>query len=106
MAAKPLQIEIRSTMLRVIFLSWRSYSRVSWVGVASQALQVFERNALFEQIGDGRHAEGVAGRWPVCMDTLWQQLEARHGKANIKTEMLRSTFQRVFEKSLGLCPPK
>jgi hypothetical protein len=30
----------------------------------------------------------AAGRWPVCMDTLWQQLEVRHGKAQGTREMI------------------
>jgi len=29
-----------------------------------------------------------AGRWPVSMDTLWQQLEVRHGKAKGTREMI------------------
>ena len=29
------------------------------VGVAGQALHVLERHALFQQVGDGRHPEGV-----------------------------------------------
>jgi transposase len=30
----------------------------------------------------------AAGRWPVCMDTLWQQLETRHGRAKGTREMI------------------
>jgi hypothetical protein len=30
----------------------------------------------------------AAGRWPVCMDKLWQQLETRHGRAQGTREMI------------------
>jgi transposase len=30
----------------------------------------------------------AAGRWPACMDTLWKQLEARHGRAKGTREMI------------------
>jgi transposase len=30
----------------------------------------------------------AAGRWPACMDTLWQQLETRHGRARGTREMI------------------
>ena len=30
----------------------------------------------------------AAGRWPDCMDTLWQQLESRHGRAKGTREMI------------------
>ncbi len=30
----------------------------------------------------------AAGRWPGCLDTLWQQLESRHGKAKGTREMI------------------
>ena len=29
-----------------------------------------------------------AGRWPVCLDAIWQQLEQRHGKAKGTREMI------------------
>ena len=29
-----------------------------------------------------------AGRWPACLDTLWQQLESRHGRAQGTREMI------------------
>ena len=29
-----------------------------------------------------------AGRWPACMDTIWQRLEARHGRAKGTREMI------------------
>jgi hypothetical protein len=29
-----------------------------------------------------------AGRWPTCIDTLWQQLESRHGRAKGTREMI------------------
>ena len=34
-------------------------ARGAWVGMASQVLDVFEWNTLLEQIGNGRHPEGV-----------------------------------------------
>jgi hypothetical protein len=58
------QIEIRSTMLRVIFLSRRSYSLVvrgsAW---PARRWTSSKGQALLEQIGDGGDAEGV-GREP------------------------------------------
>jgi hypothetical protein len=30
----------------------------------------------------------LAGRWPKCMDTLWKQLETRHGRAQGTREMI------------------
>ena len=29
-----------------------------------------------------------AGRWPACLDQLWQHLEARHGKSQGTREMI------------------
>ena len=50
--------EIRSTMFRVIFLSPPVIEPGgARVGVAGQALHVFEWHALLQQIGDGRDAE-------------------------------------------------
>jgi transposase len=30
----------------------------------------------------------AAGRWPACLDTIWQQLEIRHGRAKGTREMI------------------
>jgi hypothetical protein len=30
----------------------------------------------------------AAGRWPACMDTLWQKLEQRHGRSKGTREMI------------------
>jgi transposase len=35
----------------------------------------------------------LAGRWPACLDTLWQQLEQRHGRSKGTREMI--TLVRV-----------
>ena len=30
----------------------------------------------------------AAGRWPACMDTIWQKLEQRHGRGKATREMI------------------
>jgi len=45
-----------------------------------------------------------AGRWPACLDRIWEQLEARHGKSQGTREMIalvRGGLANGWERLIG-----
>jgi hypothetical protein len=66
----------------------RSYEHGCDILNLEHYLDVLEKKPGAMKNSTPLHQWRAAGRWPTCMDTLWQQLETRHGRAKGTREMI------------------
>jgi hypothetical protein len=59
----------------------RSYERGQQILNLEHYLDVLERKPGAMKNSQPLQQWRAAGRWPACMDTLWQRMEKRHGRA-------------------------
>lgn len=66
----------------------RSYGRGHQILNLEHYLDVLERKPGAMKGSTPLQQWRTAGRWPACLDTLWQRMETRHGKAQATRAMI------------------
>ena len=83
----PLTVEIMHDN-KIVALHPRCYGRGHEILDLEHYLDVLERKPGAMKGSTPLLQWRQAGRWPACMDTIWRELEQRHGKGKGTREMI------------------